>query len=386
MPPEKIFLVPSGYNFRAVLAFCRALEQAGHTPAIVACTAEDPVFRTRFARTVVFTRKGRSLEVGDFAAAAAAARGESGAARCVLAPASEYFVRWALRHREALAVAGCELPLPDEAAYLRVTDKASFTAFCRARGLPVPGELGAPTSLPCVAKPRWNVAPDGRSLYPWLLRTPEDRAKFAAGARAGDFFFQEWIEGRSFYLHFHLPREGSATVYSQENLAQQPGGKSVLLARSALLHATPEAVRWEAALRAAGFHGVVMLELRQRRGEYVLIEANPRLWGPLQLCVDGCPALLRGYIEAHVGVSPSARPARAPRSGVTYLWSGGLPAGAAVWHVPAPRFPGLTLLRHGGADVYLRADAWRQFFHEHLPAKTAATRPLACELKPAPTL
>lgn len=385
--PEKTFLVPSGYNFRAVLAFCRALEEAGHVPAVVACTADDPVFRTRFAAAVVFTRTGRGLAVADFAAAAAAARNRSGAARCVLAPASEYLIRWALRHRDELAAAGCELPLPDEASYLRVTDKASFTAFCHARGLPVPQELPDASRLPCVAKPRWNVAPDGTSLYPWLLRTREEVLRFERETQPEHFFFQEWVEGRSLYLFFHLPRRGRATVFSQENLAQQPGGKSVLLARVARLHEDArEVAGWEDALRAAEFHGVVMIELRQRAdGTCVLIEANPRLWGPLQLCVDACPPLLRGYIDEHLGHAAPVRPPRPIQSRGTYCWAGGFTAGTPVWHGAQPPLGWFARLRFAVADVYLRRDSWRQFLHEWRgPARDAGVHPVPGKAPPAP--
>ncbi|MBI5767163.1 MAG: hypothetical protein HZA93_05160 [Verrucomicrobia bacterium] len=374
--PSRVFLVPSGYNFRAVLAFCRALRLARLPIAIVACTRDDPIFRTRYARNVVYLRPGHKLDVVQFAAATALARSHTGAARCVLAPASEYLVRWALQHRTALESAGCDLPLPDAATYFRVTEKASLTSFCRGFGLPVPAEIpeASPATLPCVAKPRWNVAPDGRSLYPWLLRTPADLARFAAEARPQDFFFQEWVEGRSFYLLFHLPAHGAATRYSQENLAQQPGGKSMVLARAADLHRTPEAGRWEAMLRATGFHGLVMLELRQRGSEFVLIEANPRLWGPLQLCVDGCPRLLANYLAEHTGTAPAPLAARPPRDLPHYLWLGGVIPGASLaWHVRPPGSGFLTLLRHCRSDVYLRPDSWRQFLHERRAARQPAS-------------
>lgn len=386
--PEKVFLVPSGYNFRAVLAFCRALEQAGHVPAVIACTGDDPIFRTWFAETVVFTRASRKLDLEEFVEAIAAARARFGVDHCVLAPASEFLVRWALQHREELAAAHCDLPLPDRATYLRVTDKASLTTFCGARGLPVPRELASAERLPCVAKPRWNVAPDGTSLYPWLLRTREDRLRFEREAQPEHFFFQEWVEGRSLYLFLHLPRAGRATAFSQENLAQQPGGKSVLLARAARLHEnTREVAAWEEALRAAGFHGVAMLELRQRDdGECVLIEANPRLWGPLQLCVDGCPPLLRGYIEEHLGRSPMARAVESNCPRATYLWSGGFAAGEPVWHGTKPRRAWFARLRHAVADVYLRADSWRQFFHEHRFSRAIAPKEIHPQNTPVRSL
>jgi hypothetical protein len=382
MTPERTFLVSSGYNFRAVLAFCRALKRAGMRPAIVACTLTDPIFKTSFAGDVVFTRQTRTLDVADFAAATRIACKYSGASRCVLAPTSEYLIRWAYAQREALATAGCDLPLPDESVYTTVTDKAAFTAFARTQGLPVPDELAAVAeeALPAVAKPRWNVSPDGRSLYPWLLRTPADLKRFQAHERAGDYFFQEWVEGRSFYLLFHLTAAGTATVYSQENLAQQPGGKSILFARAATLHASPEAERWAGALRAVGFHGLVMIELRRRGGDYVLIEANPRLWGPLQLCLDGCPALLLNYIAGQCGIHVPARASVPDSAAPAYLWLGGLPAGKPDWHGPRPLFPRARLLGGLGSDVYLRADSWRHFFHE---LKPSAPLPPATAARPA---
>jgi hypothetical protein len=367
LPPDRVFLVPSGYNFRAVLAFCRALRSAGSSPAIVACTTDDPIFRTSFARDVVYTRAGRALETADFAMAVCAACLRSGATRSVLAPTSEYLIRWAFAHRAALADAGCDLPLPDETAYLRVTEKAAFTSFARDQGLPVPRELPQLVDgcLPAVAKPRYNFSPAGRSLYPWLLRTTGDLERFKQQENPADFFFQEWVDGRSFYLLFHLSVRGGTTVFSQENLAQQPGGKSILWARAANLHETPEAKRWADTLRAVGFHGLVMVELRQRGTDYVLIEANPRLWGPIQLCVDGCPHLLGSYIAEHTGIVPAARAAAPDRPCASYLWSGGIARmGDLVWHGPRPRFPRLALLGQATNDVYFRPDAWRHFFHE----------------------
>lgn len=367
-PPGRVFLVPSGYNFRAVLAFCRALRLARLPVAVVACTNQDPIFRTRYGRDVVFVRPSHALEPGQFAAAIAAARQRTGAARCVLAPTSEFLVRWALRHRDALRAAGCDLPLPGEEAYLRVTEKAAMTSFCRERGFAVPIEFdhAVADQVPCVAKPRRNISAHGCSLSPWLLRSAADFNRFKAETNPGDFFFQEWVDGRSFYLFFHLPKAGRATSYSQENLAQQPGGKSMLLARGADLHRTGEARRWEELLRAAGFHGLVMVELRQRGTDYVFIEANPRLWGPLQLCVDGCPALLMNYLAEHTGHLPVPSAFEPSSAAPHYLWSSGVTAASSTaWHSRTPRFGWWHLLRHLGSDVYLRTDSWREFLREH---------------------
>ncbi|MEO5927661.1 MAG: hypothetical protein ABIP96_03255 [Patescibacteria group bacterium] len=384
---DRVFLVPSGYNFRAVLAFCRALRKAGLSPAILACTAADPIFRTRYSGDVVFTRADKTLRVADFSAATAAALARTRAKRCVLAPTAEYLVRWALQNRQALEIAGCDLPLPDESAYFCVTEKAAFAQLCKSQGLPIPNELpiASEANLPCVAKPRWNVSPSGRSLSPRLLRTKSDLAAFAVEERIEDFFIQEWVEGTSFYLLFHLPKNGPAVISSQQNIAQQFGGKSIVLARSATLHLGPEAAKWERALRTARFHGLVMVEVRQRGDEYVLIEANPRLWGPLQLCVDACPRLLMSYIaEFSEVLSPLAKKGFQDRA-ATYTWIGGVGTGMVDWHQARPSFPRLSLWRHLYADVYFQRDSWRQFFHElsRSPKAVAQTVPDRSTLVPA---
>lgn len=367
MLERRAFLVPSGYNFRAVVAFCRALRKSGHRPALIACTDTDPVFRTDFADDVVFTRPTRALNIREFARAVAAVQRRGDAERCVLAPTSEFLVRWAYQNRDELARAGCDLPLPNESVYLTVTEKSAFTKFARDRGLPVPKEYrrGKPFPLPAVAKPRWNVSPDGRSLYPWLLRTADDLERFKREERADHFFMQEWVDGRSYYLLFHLPTDGVPTIYSQENLAQQPGGKSIVLARAALLHETAQAEIWADALRAAGFCGLAMIEVRQRGSEYVLIEANPRLWGPLQLCVDGCPSLLMNYIAEHTRVTPPAGACKRGAKRPYYLWYGGVAPDVALdWHGETPRRSALQFVRHLGSDVYFRRDTWRYFCAE----------------------
>ena len=35
-----------------------------------------------------------------------------------------------------------------------------------------------------------------------------------------------------------------------------------------------------------GYYGLIMIEVKIQDGEYYMIEANPRLWGPSQLILD----------------------------------------------------------------------------------------------------
>lgn len=366
------FLIFSGFNSRAIVAVCRALEQDHRRFHIVACTASDPIFSTAWRKFVIATRNSTALDWEDVVRCIRKASIDAQITRWSIAPSSEFLVRWCLDRRRELGGLGCNLPLPDRATYLLVSDKRSFTDFCRNRGLPVPEEADSmeKIGLPCVAKPIVNLTSAGISLYPWLLRTPEDVAKFQASTSPKDYFFQKWIEGESLYLLFHLSRSGKSVRFSQRNLAQQPGGKSIVLAEAATFHQNAHADAWEDALRASGFFGLAMIELRvEDGGRPVLIEANPRLWGPLQLVHDHSPALIEAYFDDILG-KRSRRPsafAANPAERSVYLWFGGAiqtwKAGRSLeWHVLKPLFPCLSLLRYLRRDVYLRSDTWRCFW------------------------
>jgi predicted ATP-grasp superfamily ATP-dependent carboligase len=372
------FLIFSGYNLRAVVALCRSLHRQHRPFRIVACTKDDPIFLTRWSRQVAATRQMRGLDADDLLRCVRECSAAAGFNRWAIAPSSEFFVRWCLAQRELLASAGCTLPLPDADIYRRISDKRPFVDFARERGLEVPRESADADAigLPCVAKPMANITADGRSLYPWLLRTADDLARFRAATKPGEFFFQEWVDGESIYLLLHLARDGRASRFSQRNLAQQPGGKSIVLAESARFHDSPVAEKWEAALRQLNFHGIIMIEFRvDSSGRAVMIEANPRMWGPLQFIVDSAPGLLAAYCDDVLGPAARTSASEHPKAR-GYLWYGGAAstprqARGLTWLVPTPANPGWMLLRRLGDDVYLRADTWRLFLSEVINGRAA---------------
>jgi hypothetical protein len=49
-------------------------------------------------------------------------------------------------------------------------------------------------------------------------------------------------------------------------------------------------------LLSTGFYGLVMIEVKYFEGIYYMIEANPRLWGPSQLFIDGGAPLFEGFL------------------------------------------------------------------------------------------
>lgn len=318
----------SGYNPRAVVTLCRDAAARGWPLYLAARGAKDPIFRTTHAERVLVTRDTEALTLEALLGWITTLRQQHGHQRVMIAPSCEFLNRFMLRERAALEAAGAIVPLVDEALYARISDKHSFGAMCQAHGLAVPEELPEPpANYPYVAKPLRYAGADGRQLKPHLILGPAERARFEREERAADFYFQVFAPGRSLYLLAHLGRDGRTLVSSQENLLQQKDGGSIILARRSGFHHSAEAERYLAMLRQEGFHGLIMIELRQNldSGRCVMIEANPRMWGPMQFALDNGLDLFGGLWRDAFGSEPAPRPAApAPGGGAYYFWSGGL--------------------------------------------------------------
>ncbi|KAA6184676.1 hypothetical protein F2Q65_11260 [Thiohalocapsa marina] len=168
-----------------------------------------------------------------------------------------------------------------------------------------------------------------------------------------EWFAQTWVEGQSHYLCGYLARDGQRAYFWQDNLLQQPGGKSMVLARSG---ANPgvDVDRLFVGLHALGFHGPFMMELiSDAHGALHYIEINPRFWGPLQLVLTACPRLLILFARDHGATL--AEPPPPPTAGPHwYAWAQGARQGDCRHYPGAQGLPAeKLLLQH---DVYAAAD------------------------------
>ena len=360
-------LVLTGYNVRAVIALCRWSTAAGVPLHAVARNAQDTIHLTDYAARVFAERASEALDAAEAVAWVASLRRQHGYDRVVIAPSTEYFNRFLLRNRDALEAAGGIVPLVDAPLYARVSDKQAFAELCTAHGLVVPAELhGVPDELPFVAKPKHYGAATSGQIKPYLVHTPADRAHFLGREEPANFFFQELVEGRSLYLLAHVARDGTVTACAQENLMQQSRGRSMILARPHDFHLEPEANRYIAMLREIGFHGLIMIEVRRctRTGRAVMIEANPRMWGPLQFTLDQGVDLFAPLLADHGVTIPNAM--RTGDRRPYYFWSGGLSRDSQpfTFHNYSSRqfldeYPGI-----GRSDLFARDDSRRLHAHE----------------------
>ena len=356
------YVIFSGANERAIIAICRSFWERRVACSIVARPGADLLNLTRFSVWIDAVRAIDALDLNDMLSAVASLRDRFLGERLVFLPTSESIIRLILKHRIQFEAAGLEVPLVSKAIYQRISDKHSFLSLANEFGVLLPPVVDIPTveNLPLVAKPRCELqVGSDLKLYPELLLSPTDLQRFEQNFPSEEYFFQRYLDGSSYYYLAYFPRNGEPLVRYQRNLLQQPNGKSIIAAQ---LCPCPDEGTRDAlieALRSVGFFGFVMIEVMELNGEFYLIEANPRFWGPFELALKAgfLPDLIVGE-EAEGGCELSAR----------YFWSGGL---LSVWSDSAvPRNylkgkPGLLeVLSFVSADVYLRFDTHRLLVHE----------------------
>jgi hypothetical protein len=359
------FLIFAGSNDRAALALCRGFSQYGEDFGLIGRGVGDLLLSTKYASRFVSTRSSKSLALSDVFQAVAKARRRYGRRQWVICPTSEYLNRHLLDMREALLRGGVQLALCGADLYREVSDKARFRSYCLNAGLETPAALprNEPESqaLPFVAKPAQNLGADDRILYPYLVRNERQRRQFLAERARASYYLEQFVTGESWYLLYYFDQQGRAWIGSQRNLLQQGQGKSVLLARAQRYPDSGVAERLAGRLRADGYRGFLMVEVRLSEHGSVILEANPRCWGPLQLTLDARMGLIEGFL-ADWGFNLRGAPEVAARDGVFYIWLGGI-AGALrhglglTLHAPWTSVAA-NLMTAAAGDVYARNDSW----------------------------
>lgn len=285
---KKVLLIFSGYNPRAVYAYLRTINNNGIPYAIIASSEEDSILSTSYKDKVLYIRHKKELDYPDIANGILTIKNIIQADSLLIAPSTEGLNRFLLDARADLEALGCIIPLVNKETYETISDKAAFSELCTKYGILIPREVNiSKDSLPFVAKPRKYCSPNTqKALSPIIIKNLNDLESFNAKYDISDFYFQEYIDGKSIYLLYYFDRYGECYKFSQENLIQQPGGKSIVAAISADYHNGATSAEYEHLFQCERYRGFVMIEVRQHNEKDYMIEANPRFWGPSQLFVD----------------------------------------------------------------------------------------------------
>jgi predicted ATP-grasp superfamily ATP-dependent carboligase len=207
-------------------------------------------------------------------------------------------------HRNVIYATGARMVLPPHETILRAFDKQETTRLARSLGIAVPQTLvitgvnearraAASLPYPVVLKPRsseevtasGNLTATGGPLY---ARTADEfiAAYQAISRRCSAVLAQEFIEGAG-AGYFALMNTGELRMeFAHRRLRDvRPTGSG-----SALRESVRPAARVKdaalAILRALQWHGVAMVEFRQKAdGTPVFMEVNGRFWNSLPLAV-----------------------------------------------------------------------------------------------------
>jgi predicted ATP-grasp superfamily ATP-dependent carboligase len=323
---NKCVIVFSGFNERAVIAFLRTLESNNINYAIIAKSYNDNIFLSNYKNKVLAVRNSETLILEDLIASIKKIKEQYDAEEYIIAPTTEALNRVLIEERKSFEEIGCVIPLVNKHLYELISDKYSFGKICSRNGIAVPKEIefSLNASLPIVAKPKKYFSPSRREiLSPILIKDSKEFELFCKNYNTEDFYYQEFVEGKCLYLLYYFHSNGMIYKFSQENLIQQPAGKSMVAAISTNFHNSEESLKYEKLFKSLKFNGLVMIEVKQKEDINYMIEANPRFWGPSQLFVDASMNFFEAFLHDY-GLIKSLPKFKQINKITRYYWLGGI--------------------------------------------------------------
>ena len=322
---RSIPIIFSGWNHRAIIAFCRFCKKSDVLFYIIAKGQLDPILLSEYKDNVFKIRKDATLTVAFFRKLYIEILEKGDNNRFVLMPTTEYLNRFYLSNRKELEDIGYIIPLCESNLYDTISDKAEFEKLCKANNIATPEEYFeiSKNNLPFVVKPKNYFFGDGVNVAekPRLIMTEKDFDELG-DVDLNYYYCQEFVGGDAFYLLYYFAKDGTYSVYSQKNFVQQHSGLSIVAAESANYHEDRRTAAYTQMFLECGFYGLVMVEVRDYKGRFYMIEANPRFWGPSQLILDSGMDLFARFAKDNEIVTDVDD--NAYKLGVRYSWFGGV--------------------------------------------------------------
>ena len=150
---RKGVLILSGYNIRAVVAFCRWAREQHVSFHLVARSELDQIFLTIYRDSVFLIREHEHLELEDFCGWISRIRELYSYQKVLILPSTEFLNRFMINNQIAIELVGGIVPLVKKELYERISDKYNFVRTCLNYGISVPDEYRAYTGgLPVCSK------------------------------------------------------------------------------------------------------------------------------------------------------------------------------------------------------------------------------------------
>jgi predicted ATP-grasp superfamily ATP-dependent carboligase len=366
----KTVIVFSGYNQRAVISLVRQMDARKAKYLIVALTTDDTILKTVYKAKVQYVREDNRLDTGVLKQIFDQIRTNLPNTNFVIAPTTEYLNRFLLDNISFFERHGVKIPLVTKDLYYKLSDKKTFSDLCKNYEIQVPKEfstlMDAEQVGEYVAKPRKYTSATGRIMTPVIVRSESESSEFKKDyvEDMENIYFQEYVGGKSLYLLYYFSKNGRVTKYSQENLIQQPGGKSIIGAIPSVLHGSEESLKYEKMFAEIGYTGLVMVEVKEYKNKYFMIEANPRFWGPSQFLLDSGSKILEEFLldngcieEPYINLTPNKN--------AKYYWSGGVKGvGDLVFHNYSLEEYKSNIKAWEKWDIYKREDTFKIYYNE----------------------
>ena len=361
------FILFSGFNNRAVLTLCRIFTKYKIKFHIIALNKNDPIYLTDYSSHVKWIRERQQLDLDEFIEAIEHIRKRYDVDKVVIVPSTEALNRFILEHREFLRVRNISVPLVNKDLYELISNKYSFGEMCAQKGMKVPNEValsGEELNYPIVAKPICYSSIN--AISPVIINQQSEMLEFLRIYNRDDFYFQEYVDGDSYYLLYSIDKKGTVVSFSQKNYIQQGNGKSIVLAVSADIHNESIGEKYKQLFLELGYYGVVMVEIRRTKENDYMIEANPRFWGPLQLTMDCNVPIVELWLKMCGCELHEEWVNHSSYISGEYLWLSGLLSSVKINDVMYHVNPDIIqhLPDYLLSDVYLRKDSLKYFYHE----------------------
>lgn len=364
----KTIIIYSGYNQRAVISFLRYANKKRMVVFIIACGKDDAILKTSYKQNVAIIRKDKTLNAKIILDHVNYLRKLNDDKDVFVLPTTEYINRILVTNYSLFKDNNVSFGLCNEELYQKLSDKRTFTDLCLSHEICVPKESNTPFSVfPQVAKPKYYFEGDQVASKPIIITDEDELIMFKKYNNTESFFYQEYINGKCVYLLFNFNKSGSYSVYSQENLIQQPNGGSMILAKSADYHENREIVEpYIDLFLSERFHGLVMVEIKIHNDVPYMIEANPRFWGPSQLILDSEMTLFDDFAFENDLISDYT-PTNMCKKEVYYYWSGGIfqaKTNSILFHNYDKELFNKDFFEFSKNDVYMKKDTIQIFIEE----------------------
>lgn len=284
---KPLVVIFTGANERAVGAFCRSLQRDHIDFVLITRNAQDLLYRTRLQRHLFAQRTLDALDENEFKRLLLDVKAHYPKRALTLAPSAESINRLLLGMQDWMEREGIQGITVSPAIYRLFSDKEKLLAAAVTVGLEIPAavEQLSESQIPFVLKPRVESGAHGQRIYPLLVRNVAEYSEHAVSYDAKRYLIQRYIDGQSFYYVYFRNDAGVVALF-QRNIVQQAAGKSMVAAELVRCPDADTNQRLRVLLEQHEYCGFIMFEVMESAGRHFLIEANPRLWGPMQLALE----------------------------------------------------------------------------------------------------